>query len=710
MDGIDTYIIKDVKIVPGNSIVHFWSKDMQKIETDKGVFIADIPDKGHDWSKEIGKTVTARISQSRACSKLWLNYVDAGLFSKNESTIKPAIKIEEEKLPYNYDINKNPELIKAYNYIKQNVPVIFLTGGAGTGKSTFIKFLKNNVKRELNKNCIVLAPTGVAAINVAGQTIHKFFNFPFDPFSNEKVIPSIRKNPVVDYTDLIIIDEISMVRSSMLDHIDYALRLWCDKDKPFGGKQLLLIGDCFQLPPVKSEEDKNKTKEERADMEEFFKQWDNQFFFAAKALSNVDIKAIQLKKIYRQQNDELFIHILNRIRRKEYGYKNDIDFLNKNCFIENRIGKKDVPEECLLLTTTNANADGFNNEKIELLQRNGVKSVVYKAFIKFEDKDDYNPKSFLTPEELTLCIGAKVMVTKNINEQKLVNGDMGRVVGLGGDGSSEDDYVEIQISKKKYRLTRETWQSFKYKKEENTKSIKQEVTGTFKQIPLKLGWAVTIHKSQGLTLNEVALDVPSAWEPGQVYVALSRVKSLNGLFLCQKLTADSVITDSYVEGKYKELFPEVEENKFNEDEYKNIVFDNEKYLTSSTDSLSSVKIGGFEFKLYLDRTKGEKIGRFAEETISKLLINNLIPEEELNRLLSDIDYCYSTFGISYNFAKANYTAKFTLLRKDRDENAERYWAKAYKGYYICSQWYPSCISKLAKWLIALSENKLPMKN
>ncbi len=699
------YFIKSVKTVPGNSIVHFWKNMMQKIETDKGIFIDDIPGKGHDWLNEIGKTVFATESKSQNCNFLWLKWVNS---NKTTNTFIPQT-IEnkgKEKLPSNYDINENQELKKVYEYIKNDVPVIFLTGGAGTGKSTFIKYLKNNLKSEMNKNCVILAPTGIAAINVKGQTIHKFFNFPFDPFNDEKLKPSIRerKNPVIDYTDLIIIDEISMVRSCMLDHIDYALREWCNKEKPFGGKQILLIGDCFQLPPVKSEEKKDLSEKERNDMLKFFSQWDNPFFFAAKALSNIEMKAVQLKKIYRQQDDQPFIHILNRIRQKMDGYKSDIDFLNKKCYIKNRLGTTNVPNECLLLTTTNEKADEFNNKRInELLNHKGTKSQVFMAFMQGE-KSDFDSHGFLTPEELRLCVGAKIMITKNINNENLVNGDMGKVVGFGENGNSNVDYVEIEVKKIKHRLTRETWQSFKYTWDEDLKTIKQEVTGTFTQIPLKLGWGITIHKSQGLTLDAIAIDAANAWDSGQVYVALSRAKNLDGIFLCEEIPDYSVKTDEYVEKKYKELFPETDnENEYKENEYQNIILNNSNYTVTETEEKSSVMIGGIKFDLYPKNEK--KIGRHAEETISKLLLNDLIPNSEKTRLLEDKEYCYDVFGICYDFKP--WILKLPLLcRKREGENKERYWATNYNGYYICSQWYKSCDSKLAKWLIDLSEGKL----
>lgn len=609
-----------------------------------------------------------------------------------------SYSVSKDELPQGYNIHDNPELEKAYEYIKQKAPVVFLTGGAGTGKSTFIKYLKNNLKNETGKNCIVLAPTGVAAINVGGQTIHSFFSFPFDPFENKK-ITIFMKNPVVDHTDLIIIDEISMVRSCMLDHIDYALRLWCNKYIAFGGKQLLLIGDCFQLPPITNAKDLEAKK--------FYGQWESPFFFAANVFKDIDVQCVQLKKIYRQKDDERFIHMLNRIRKCKSGYENDVEVLNEKCFIETRLGTKNVPEECLLLTTKNAIADEFNTKKMYNLRLRGAKTNTYKADI----KGTFNLTSFPTPQTLELCIGAKVMVTKNIKDERLVNGDMGRVCGFGGTGAGEDDYVDVEVKGNRHRLHRETWQSFRYKWDEKNKTIEQIPSASFNQIPLRLGWAVTIHKSQGLTLDAVAIDAADAWDSGQVYVALSRAKGLDGILLCQKIPSSSVKIDPYIKQIYEQMFSESDEEDVGniEDDYKNITFDNSIFTVDKTKEKTSVTIGGINFELF--PRQGEKIQQHVQRTMELLLSKHLIPAPEMKRLLTDEEYCDLTFNTSqsYNHSKI----KFSFLKTQKSECYDkygytRYWADKYGGYYICRQWYPNRnqASKFAQWLIALSEGKL----
>lgn len=393
------YLIKNVKIVPGTSLEKYWKSDMQVVATDKGEFIDKMPDDGgHDWQKEIGKSIDCEIRESKGHK--WISLLsDSSIYNARiaNNSFDNDFAACHEELPPNYDLNENPKLVEAYKAIKQNTPVVFLTGGAGTGKSTFIKFLKNNLNSDMNKNYVVLAPTGVAAINVGGQTIHSFFKFKTDVFENDEIKKS-NKNPVLDHTDLIIIDEVSMVHSWMLDHVDSALRLWCDKTKPFGGKQLLLIGDCFQLPPVKNDDDVEK--------QHYYAQWESPFFFAARvfdSLSKNDVKSIQLKKIYRQENDQRFIHILNRIRKCKSGYENDIEYLNNNCFIETRLGTNNVPEECLLLCTTNAKADKFNTSKCSILQQKGAKSKTFQAKIDGE----FNLDHVLTPVSFEICVGAK---------------------------------------------------------------------------------------------------------------------------------------------------------------------------------------------------------------------------------------------------------------------------------------------------------------
>lgn len=677
--------IISVEIVEGKTLKTFWKYKMQKVYTDIGFFIDKTTKKSHNWKQDIGETVSVQIENHDGYN--WINPCGEKTLPEAQEPVCPKQEIiDDEKLPSGYNINENLELEKTYDYIKQDIPVIFLTGGAGTGKSTFIKYLKNNLKKDTGKNYIILAPTGVAAINVRGQTIHSFFRFKEDIFEHEE-INNIPKNPIIDHTDLIIIDEISMVSSWMLDHIDYALRLWCGNNKPFGGKQMLLIGDCFQLPPI-VDDDKAK--------QQFVSRWASPFFFEAKVFvdQKVDIKAIQLKKIYRQK-DEILIHMLNRIRKGQNGYERDIEFLNDNCFIETRLGTKNIPDECLLLTTKNNDAEKYNILKMFNLQRQGADTKTYLGVT----SGYFNFDHFLTPIELELCVGAKVMVTKNISSKGLVNGDMGKIVDLG------EEYVDVEIKGQKYQLNRETWQSFKYQWDEENKKIKQIPEGLFTQIPLRLGWAVTIHKSQGLTLDSVTIDAEDAWDSGQVYVALSRAKSLNGIILRKKIPIGAVKVNLYIKKIYSQLFEESEkEDKYAEKDFKRIVFDNSIFTIDKTKEIRSVNIKGFDFELYPQ--DGEKIQDHVKKTMSLLLLNKLIPKQEMKLLMNDKDYCHSTFGIE---GKTKAKERYTLLSRDKDYyydsfyNIYRCWKDNFCGYYICSQWYQKDSSKYAEWLLKLSK-------
>lgn len=672
------FLIKNVKIVPGKSLAPNWKRDMQVITTGSKEYIDNIPMYGgHDWKNEIGKIIKVEINQSSGY--YWIKFCG----NKSES----VKKIIEESLPENYDIHENPELTKIYDFIRDDIPIMFLTGGAGTGKSTFIKYIKKNLKKDMNKNYVVLAPTGVAAINVGGQTIHSFFGFKTDIFE-DKDIDKRRINSVIDHTDLIIIDEISMVSSWMLDHIDYALRLRCDSNKVFGGKQMLFIGDCFQLPPIA---ENNEVKQK------YFEKWDNTFFFAAKSLKNVDMKAIQLKKIYRQKDDEAFIHMLNRIRKCQSGYERDIEFLNQNCLIEKRLGTTNVPEECLFLSTKNSDVEKFNTLKMHNLQNKGMRIQCYEGLV----SGKFNFEHFLTPKTLELCIGAKVMVTKNISSLNLVNGDMGKVINI------SKDFVEVEIKNERKQLKRETWQSLKYSWNEESNSIQQTEEGSFYQIPLKLGWAVTIHKSQGLTLDSVAIDVSDAWDSGQVYVALSRAKDLNGILLKNEIPVSAVKSNPYIKKIYEELFPESEkEDLYKPGEYENINFENSTYTIDNKKEETSVRIGNFNIELFPKDDYGKSTWqKFVLKTMDILLSNNLIPETEIERLLNDVDYCYSTFRCTWN------GFKYTLLKENRTEcydpqGNSRYWQTNCAGYYVCSQWTIKLANNFANWLIALSKGKI----
>lgn len=313
---------------------------------------------------------------------------------------------------------------------------------------------------------------------------------------------------------------------------------------------------------------------------------------------------------------------------------------------------------------------------------------------------------FLRLYLLKFVLALKIMVTKNINSLHLVNGDMGRVLGFG------EDYVDIEVKGSKHHITRETWQSLKYQWNESSKTITQYEVGSFTQIPLKHGWAVTIHKSQGLTLDSVAIDAPDAWDSGQVYVALSRAKTIDGVLLCQKIPFSAVKVDSYVQAKYKELFPNDEDDEIvdAESDYREKL-SNEGFTVDKTEQITSVRIGGYEFELY--PSVGEKIQDHVKNVFSCLLADNLIPDFEMQRLMKDKDYCYETFGIVGNNSAR---IRYVLLSRNKEDFYDSYynkykcWKNNYSGYYICSQWYQSCADKFARWLIELSKGNLDISS
>lgn len=419
----------------------------------------------------------------------------------------------------------NPEIELAYRFIAETNKNIYLTGKAGTGKTTFLK----RVRREIPKRMAVVAPTGVAAINAKGVTIHSLFQLPFGPIvpnvtlsGNNQRRFSKKKINLIKGIDLLIIDEISMVRADVLDGIDQILRKYKKHHLPFGGTQVLMIGDLHQLPPVVKDEEWNLLRG-------YYK---SPYFFESLALKESQPITIHLKKIYRQQ-DETFINLLNHVRENDLNnnvlqqlnerYKENLNEIDTNGFIT--------------LTSHNSQADQINQEH---LQKLSGKSFSFKASV----NGDFPEYAFPTSQELTLKEGAQVMFVKNdISEERLYfNGKIGEVVSLENDKIAvacpgDDEVIEVEI---------QSWENRTYELNPETKEIEEKVLGEFKQFPLKLAWAITIHKSQGLTFDKVIIDAGRAFAHGQVYVALSRCTSLNGILLKSKIAPSAVKTDQLV--------------------------------------------------------------------------------------------------------------------------------------------------------------------
>lgn len=419
-------------------------------------------------------------------------------------------------------MERNQQLREAWEFVENTGTSIFLTGKAGTGKTTFLR----TVVEKSRKRLIVVAPTGVAAINAGGVTIHSFFQLPLSPFvpgaqTKNKFDFGKEKRKIIASLDLLIIDEISMVRADLLDAIDSVLRRYKDRYKPFGGVQLMMIGDLQQLTPV-------VTPEDEAILKPYY---ETPYFFGSKALKSISYVTIQLEKVYRQEDDS-FISILNHIRNGQTTQE-DIQLLNQ------RYNPTFVPkaeEGYIRLTTHNNTANWYNNSELQKLKE---QSFNFNATV----EGVFPEYSYPTSPCLTIKKGAQVMFIKNDPQGRYYNGRIGHVASV------DQQHVVVKCSGQQETINVEPleWENTHYKLNPDTKEIEAEVQGTFKQIPLKLAWAITIHKSQGLTFSHAIIDANHSFAPGQVYVALSRCTSLDGLILASPITPQSIINDERVD-------------------------------------------------------------------------------------------------------------------------------------------------------------------
>lgn len=419
-------------------------------------------------------------------------------------------------------MENNTELRNAWDFVEHTGISIFLTGKAGTGKTTFLR----TIQQRSTKRMIVVAPTGVAAINANGVTIHSFFQLPLSPFVPESTVKprfeySKQKRQIMRTLDLLIIDEISMVRADILDAIDSILRRFREHNKPFGGVQLLMIGDLQQLTPIV-----------RPDEEKLLSRYYNTpYFFDSKALQSTQYVTIELTKVFRQQ-DKVFIDILNHFRDGHVSDE-DFDILNK------RYQPNFTPDEnsdYIHLTTHNRIADNINDRQLEQ-----IKEQAYKFCARVEGQFPEN--SYPADYELTLKCGAQVMFIHNDRFERYYNGKIGRITYI------DNERIEVSCpnENEKIEVEPQTWENTRYTLNETTKQIEGEVLGTFTQYPLRLAWAITIHKSQGLTFEHAIIDAQQAFASGQVYVALSRCRTLEGLVLASTLNRNAVINDARVD-------------------------------------------------------------------------------------------------------------------------------------------------------------------
>ena len=446
------------------------------------------------------------------------------------------------------EIVSNPQIQLAFDFVQYTDKNIFLTGKAGSGKTTFL----HSLKQKSVKRMVVVAPTGVAAINAGGVTIHSFFQMPFGPQipeDGQNTMPtqgnngeqsgrvirrfSREKIRIIKSMDLLVIDEISMVRADLLDGIDSVLRRFRNRTKPFGGVQLLMIGDIQQLAPV--------VKEDEWDLLE--KYYDTVFFFSSIALQKTGFITIELKHIYRQ-SDEAFIGILNKIR------DNNMDAGTLNKLNERYIPgfAREETEGYIILTTHNRQAQQINQTRLHKLEG---KLYTFTATI----EGDFPEYSFPTEPELELKTGAQVMFVKNDSsaDKLYYNGKIGTITEI----KEGIVYVKCEDQSSPIPVIEVVWENMKYSLDEVSGEMKETVTGTFTQLPLKLAWAITIHKSQGLTFEKAIIDANAAFAHGQVYVALSRCKTLDGLVLNSPVSSRSLISDATV----AEFNHEVENNE-----------------------------------------------------------------------------------------------------------------------------------------------------
>ncbi|MBI3602701.1 MAG: AAA family ATPase [Candidatus Omnitrophica bacterium] len=426
--------------------------------------------------------------------------------------------------PINFlELDFNDEFVSAFDALENSPRHLFVTGKAGTGKSTLLQYFRHKT----TKNIAVLAPTGVAAVNIKGQTIHSFFQFKPDitPEAVNDIMVRKRKQKMYATLDAIVIDEVSMVRADLLDCIDSFLRRFGpDYSKPFGGIQMILFGDLFQLPPVVS---KNE--------EEIFRSvYTSPYFFSAKVFKHIDLKILELKKIYRQR-DENFIHLLNAVRH------NQLQDHHVHAFNSRHHSKVNFKRDdfYITLTTTNAIAEAVNTSRLKELPG---QEYVYQGIVSGE----FERKSLATQEVLCFKKDAQVMMLNNDVDKRWVNGSLGVISDVHQNQGDDIILVKLEngqtVDVKKY-----TWEIYQYYFDTVSKNLASKVIGCFTQYPFKLAWAVTIHKSQGQTFERVMIDMGyGAFAHGQMYVALSRCTSLEGIILKKLIAKNHVLMDNRI--------------------------------------------------------------------------------------------------------------------------------------------------------------------
>lgn len=447
------------------------------------------------------------------------------IYSEKKDKAKKKFQLPVSKPHVNVSVSSqqldlNPEFQKAYELMEKTDKNVFITGRAGTGKSTLLTYFRNNTKKKV----VVLAPTGVAAINVRGQTIHSFFKFRPD-ITIQRVKRHYKKNDsknLYENIETIVIDEISMVRSDLLDCVDKFLRLNRSSNRPFGGVQMIFIGDLYQLPPVVA----------GSEREIFRTHYASQYFFDAKVFQELQLEFIELEKVYRQK-DDIFISLLNAVRNNSATEEHLFQINTR--FIEDFIA--DPKSFSIHLTTTNDLADRINDDQLGRLKS---KLFTYTGLI----DGSFDKNSLPTDIELQLKVGAQVMMLNNDSQRRWVNGTIGKIIAIEKDEDDEDRIIVDLADGNIEEVTPFTWELFHFAFDQKANSLTSETVGTFTQYPMRLAWAVTIHKSQGKTFEKVIIDIGrGTFVHGQLYVALSRCTTLTGIVLKQPVQKKHIFMD-----------------------------------------------------------------------------------------------------------------------------------------------------------------------
>ena len=557
----------------------------------------------------------------------------------------------------------NNDLKAAWEFVEKTGKSVFLTGKAGTGKTTFLR----EVVESSSKRVVVVAPTGIAAINAGGVTIHSFFQLPLHPYIpgvkvESKFAFSKEKRSIIRTIDVLVIDEISMVRSDLLDAVDSVLRRFRDRNKPFGGVQLLMIGDLQQLTPVVTDEE----------AELLGHYYSTPYFFGSHALAKVDYVTIELKHVYRQQ-DEGFISILNSVRSGRPS-QSVIDALNQRWLPS---FSPDPEEGYIRLTTHNATANSYNEQQLEQIDEPCHR---FDA----EISGNFPEYSYPTDLQLELKKGAQVMFVKNdpSADRKYYNGKIGHIVEI------IDDIILVQClgDDEPVAVEQLEWENAKYIINEQTQEMETEVQGTFRQYPLRLAWAITIHKSQGLTFEKAIIDAAASFASGQVYVALSRCRTLEGMVLATPLRQSAVMTDlrvedyielqekaaeqslSRLESIKKEYFGHLLRDMF---DFRNLMYLQNRMLGVCREFPSGTVVGLAQKHSDISSALNEKvllIGQKWQRIIASKQYEELCSDEFLARVCKGCEYFYNEIESAYG----DFLEKMKDLKVENKELLKRY--------------------------------------